>query len=321
MLEKITEFLDNKGINDEFIRDIVGGFINRHTELYGDVVPFESLMDRLNNNLSGIHITDSPSDTLRFGGEYVGHNKNIINLYYSKEDLQYNVSRENLIGTLMHELTHAAYTIKSPTDVLYGLTGGAERHIFGSYREEERFGEKGSRLVDGNNIYMEPIVNYISTRIFGQNNGSYLAETANFAKLATMIGEKDLIQSAFNSDEQQFRSCFEVLPEGAYEYFTDGMKWLSSGNQIGLKRGTEIMNNFFSGNIPSLTENQRKIKELQSLKSSLTKLQPLSQEQELDKGFARIRTKGAIDVLVLSMIVGFVCSIGIILGIFLIKHS
>lgn len=47
MLEKITEFLDNKGINDEFIRNIVGGFINRHTELYGDVVPFESLMESI----------------------------------------------------------------------------------------------------------------------------------------------------------------------------------------------------------------------------------------------------------------------------------
>ena len=48
MLEKINEFLDNKGINDEFIRNIVGGFINRHTELYGDVIPFESLMERMN---------------------------------------------------------------------------------------------------------------------------------------------------------------------------------------------------------------------------------------------------------------------------------
>ena len=47
MLEKITEFLDNKRINNEFIRNIVGGFINRHTELYGDVVPFESLMERI----------------------------------------------------------------------------------------------------------------------------------------------------------------------------------------------------------------------------------------------------------------------------------
>lgn len=40
MLEKITEFLDNKGITDGFIRNLVSGFITRHTELYGDVVPF-----------------------------------------------------------------------------------------------------------------------------------------------------------------------------------------------------------------------------------------------------------------------------------------
>ena len=50
MTEKITEFLDSKGISDNFIRNIVRGFIIEHTKLYGDVIPFESLMERLKTN-------------------------------------------------------------------------------------------------------------------------------------------------------------------------------------------------------------------------------------------------------------------------------
>ena len=58
MLEEITEFLDNKGIDDEFVRNVVSSFIIRHTELYGDIVPFESLMERLNENLYSINLID-----------------------------------------------------------------------------------------------------------------------------------------------------------------------------------------------------------------------------------------------------------------------
>lgn len=183
MLEKITEFLDNKGINDEFIRNIVGGFINRHTELYGDVVPFESLMDRLNNNLSGIHLIDPSNSPNEFGsqnvvGRYEGFKKNSISMFFSKADLQNPQLRESFIGILLHELTHCAYTIKQNN--IYK----SEKQVFGTF--EERLDGK-TPLVDGNMTYMEPIVNYISTRIFGQKNGSYLAETANFARLANMI--------------------------------------------------------------------------------------------------------------------------------------
>lgn len=79
-------------------------------------------------------------------------------------------------------------------------------------------------LVDGSNTYMEPIVNYISTRIFGKKNGTYQAQTSKIAKLASMLDEKEIIRSAFDSDEEAFRQTFEVLPEGAYEYYTEGME-------------------------------------------------------------------------------------------------
>lgn len=64
MLQIINEFLNNKRINDTFLRNIISGFITRHTELYGDVIPFESLMERLDANLNSINLID-PSQQLR----------------------------------------------------------------------------------------------------------------------------------------------------------------------------------------------------------------------------------------------------------------
>lgn len=319
MLEKITEFLDNKGINDEFIRNIVGGFINRHTELYGDVVPFESLMERLNANLHSINLID-PSQQIsdpryqNVVGTYEGFKKNSITMFFTQEHLRNPQLREDFIGILIHELTHCAYTIKQ-NDIYK-----SEKQIFGRY--EELLDGK-TPLVDGSNTYMEPIVNYISTRIFGKKNGTYPAQTSNIAKLASVLDEKDIVRSAFNSDEETFRQCFEVLPEGAYEYYTEGMEWLNGTGEYGFRKGTEIMTNFFNGNIPSLTQKQRQIKELKSLKSSLSQLQSLEQleqVEDLNKGFSRIKTKGAIDALVLSMIVGVILGIGIILSLYLINH-
>lgn len=315
MLEKITEFLDNKGITDGFIRNLVSGFITRHTELYGDVVPFESLISRLNTNLDSINLID-PSKQLidpryqNVVGQYEGFDKGTISMFFTQEHLQNPQLREDFMSILLHKLTHCAYTIKQ-NDIYK-----SEKQIFGTY--EKSFDGK-TPLTEGNNTYMEPIVNYISSCIFGKKNGVYPAQTANFAKLANMIGDKELIRSAFNSDEETFKQCFDVLPEGAYEYFTEGMEWLNGAGQIGFRRGSEIMNNFFSGNIPELSNKKKQIRELQSFKSELKKLQPLQQEQELEKGFSRIKSRGVIDVLVLSMIVGVVCGIGLVIGLYLIK--
>lgn len=303
MLEKITEFLDNKGINDEFIRNIVGGFINRHTELYGDVVPFESLMERLNANLHSINLIDPSQQIIdpryhNVVGTYEGFKKNSITMFFTQEHLRNPQLREDFIGILIHELTHCAYTIKQ-NDIYK-----SEKQIFGRY--EELLDGK-TPLVDGSNTYMEPIVNYISTRIFGKKNGTYPAQTSNIAKLTSILDEKDIVKSAFNSDEETFKQCFEVLPEGAYEYYTEGMEWLNGSGEYGFRKGTEIMTNFFNGNIPSLTQKQRQIKELKSLKSSLSQLQPLSQEQQLEPGYVRILKKqGFIDMFLLTLILGIV---------------
>jgi len=303
MLEKITEFLDNKGISDEFIRNIVSGFINRHTEMYGDVVPFESLMDRLNSNLNSINLVD-PNKQIsnpryqNVVGCYEGFKKNSITMFFTQEHLRNPQLREDFIGILIHELTHCAYTIKQ-NDMFR-----TEKQVFGTY--EELLDGK-TPLVNGNNTYMEPIVNYISTRIFGKKNGTYPAQTSNIAKLASMLDEKEIIRSAFDSDEEAFRQTFEVLPEGAYEYYTEGMEWLNGTGEYGFRKGTEIMTNFFNGNIPSLTQKQRQIKELKTLKSSLSQLQPLSQEQQLEQGYARtLKKQGFVDMFLLTLILGIV---------------
>ena len=316
MLEKITEFLNNKGINDGFIRNIVSGFINRHTELYGDVIPFESLMERLNANLSSINLIDptkqiSDPRYQNVVGTYEGFKKNSITMFFTQEHLKNPQLREDFIGILIHELTHCAYTIKQ-NDILK-----TEKQVFGTY--EELLDGK-TPLVDGSNTYMEPIINYISTRVFGKKNGTYPAQTSNIAKLASMLDEKEIIRSAFNSDEETFRQCFEVLPEGAYEYYTEGMEWLNGTGEYGYRKGTEIMNNFFSGNIPGLTQKQKQIKELKSLKHSLSKLQPLSQEQSLEQGYIKtFKKQGFINMFLLTLILGIVIGTVITITLILIK--
>lgn len=61
MFERITEFLDSKGIEDGLIRNLISGFITKHAELYGNTVSFEDLISRLNTNLKQI-IWHDPSE-------------------------------------------------------------------------------------------------------------------------------------------------------------------------------------------------------------------------------------------------------------------
>lgn len=261
MKEKIVEFLDSKGINDEFIRNIVTGFITRHMQLYGDVISFEELIGRLNDNLTSIVLKDpslSPNDNYKnVVARYEGFSKNTISLFFSESDLQNPKLREDFIGILLHELTHCAYTIKQ-NDIYK-----SEKQLFATFEERP---DGKTPLVNGHDVYMEPIVNYVSSRIFGRKNGLYLSQTINFSKLASMLNEKKLIHSAFYSNETEFKECFKELPEGAYEYFTDGMKLLNYGSEIGYRRGNEIINNFFIGNIPDLSKKESRIKDVKSIK-------------------------------------------------------
>lgn len=92
MFERITEFLDSKGIEDGLIRNLISEFITKHTELYGNTVSFNDLISRLNVNLKQI-IWHNPSETPNeYGfknmvGQYFGFNDNSIHMYFSKSSL------------------------------------------------------------------------------------------------------------------------------------------------------------------------------------------------------------------------------------------
>ncbi len=185
--EKIQAFCDKKHFDNPFIQECITEFIEGHTELYGDVVSTDELFERLENNLDKITFEtreNAPNGEL---GEYKGRiadneDRNEILLYFNKSDLELsetdkkmwslytekdkqaliqNLSdkKAELKSTLLHELTHAAYTIKDK----YGM---GEKHIFSETSKDVISGEY--RQIGSNNNNVEAIVNYISSRIEGK---------------------------------------------------------------------------------------------------------------------------------------------------------
>ena len=45
MLEIINQFLDERNITDQLIRETIKLYIIKHTDLYGDIIPFNTLME------------------------------------------------------------------------------------------------------------------------------------------------------------------------------------------------------------------------------------------------------------------------------------
>ena len=227
---KIIEFCKNKHFENPFIQECITEFIEGHTELYGDVISTEDLFKRLEDNLDKITFAGrekAPNGEL---GEYKGRiadntDTNEIFIYFDEADLELSETdkkmwnlytesdKQNLLqdiqtrraeikSTLIHELTHSAYTIKDE----YGM---GEKHIFSTTGKDYLSGEY--RQIAGNNNNVEAIVNYISSRIEGKNPdeiSTYQAETKAIYMLAEKIDEKSIVQSAWVSDEQQFKQAY-----------------------------------------------------------------------------------------------------------------
>lgn len=227
---KINEFCKNKGFENPFIQECITEFIEGHTELYGDVISSEDLFKRLEDNLDKITFAGrekAPNGEL---GEYKGRiadntDINEIFIYFDESDLDLSETdkkmwdlytesdkqkvlqdmqtrRAEIKSTLIHELTHSAYTIKDE----YGM---GEKHIFSETGKDYLSGEY--RQIGGNNNNVEAIVNYISSRIEGKNPdeiSTYQAETKTIYMLAKKTGEKSIVQSAWGSDEQQFKQSY-----------------------------------------------------------------------------------------------------------------
>lgn len=227
---KIKEFCENKHFENSFIQECITEFIEGHTELYGDIISAEDLFKRLEDNLDKITFAgreEAPNGEL---GEYKGRiadttDTNEIFIYFDEADLDLSETdkkmwtlytesdkqkllqdmqtrRSEIKTTLIHELTHSAYTIKDE----YGI---GEKHIFSETGKDYFSGEY--RQIGGNNNNIEAIVNYISSRIEGKNPdeiSTYQAETKAIYMLAEKIDEKSIVQSAWVSDEQQFKQAY-----------------------------------------------------------------------------------------------------------------
>ena len=291
---KINEFCKNKNFENPFIQECITEFIEGHTELYGDVISAEDLFKRLENNLDKITFAGRDKAPNGVRGEYKGRiadntDLNEIFIYFDEADLELSeidkkmwnlyteVDKQKLLkdmqtrkaeikSTLIHELTHSAYTIKDK----YGI---GEKHIFSITGKDYLSGEY--RQIGGNNNNVEAIVNYISSRIEGKSPdeiSTYQAETKAIYMLAEKIDEKSIIQSSWASDEQQFKQAYiESIAidietgEKSYNSFQNIMK------KLVITRGQNI----------SIGENNRKNEHLLSEMQQI--LDGKSQELEFGK--------------------------------------
>ena len=300
ILERINEFLASIGIEDELIRSLIGNFITKHTELYGNIVSFEDLISRLNINLNQIIWHDPSERPNEYGfknmvGQYVGFNDNSIHMYFSKSSLNNSQLFDDFKSIFFHELTHCAYTIKN-NDIYE-----TETQVFCTM--EQQLNGKVD-VVNGTEIFMEPIVNYISTTIDGKKNSAYISQTLSIFRLTNIIGQDKLISSAFHSDEEKFKSCFEIFRNDGYQYFIQGLTSFNNGRY---NDGKNIMDNFFQNNIPNVTINQREIQELRTLKSSIVELKYQKVPEQSNNNYNKcLKKNGFVQVITLSFIVAIV---------------
>ncbi len=274
---KIKEFCENKHFENPFIQECITEFIEGHIELYGDVISAEDLFKRLEDNLDKITFVSYEKALNGELGEYKGRiadntDVNEIFIYFDESDLELSETdkklwnlytesdkqkllqdiqrrRSNIKSTLIHELTHSAYTIKNE----YGI---GEKHVFSETARDYLSGEY--RQIGGNNNNIEAIVNYIASRIEGKHPDeieTYQAETKAIYMLVEKVDEKSIIQAAWNSDEQQFKQAYiESIGkdiktgEQSYNRFQEVMK------KLVVTRGQNI----------SLGENNRKNQEMLS---------------------------------------------------------
>ena len=252
---KIREFYENKNFKNPFIQECITDFIEEHINLYGDVVSTEALFKRLKDNLDRITFAGSEKAPNGELGEYKGRiadniDINEVFIYFNESDLELSstdkkmwnlytesdkqkliqdveVKKSKIKSTLIHELTHSAYTIKNE----YGI---GEKHIFSETSKDYLSGEY--RQIGGNNIFVEGIVNYIASRIEGKNPDeieTYQAETKAVYMMSKKVGEKSIIVAAWNSDEQHLRQSYidsmkmDInTSEKSYNLFKECMKRL-----------------------------------------------------------------------------------------------
>ena len=223
--KRVEDFCKRKNITHSLLQESVMEFVEGHDRLFGDIVSTDELFARLEENLDKISFAPSKGGKL---GTYEGRKRdnediNEITIYTAQEELElseltkklFNTftkegqkkvleerdnKRKNVKSTAIHELTHAAYTIK-------GKYGIGEKHIFSSTYSVA--GMDGYRKNETD--YIEGVVNYISSKIEGKpldKLNTYEYETKTIAMLVDKIGDKNLIQAAWNSDKSILKEAY-----------------------------------------------------------------------------------------------------------------
>ncbi len=240
MLEQIFEFLDKKKIDNELIRNVLKYCIIEHTNIFKEVIPFEEVMKRLDTNLENIWFKNDSNQSFNYIKEnmvaqYVGFDENSINLYFEKDDLKNDKLKQDFIDILVHEIIHAIYNKKN--NDLYET----ETQVFCTM---EKTGNRVS-IVKGDDVFLEPIINFIACLIIKKVNSLYVASTNAMFKLANTIDYEKMIKAVFYLDEELFLSCFPSLE--AYKYFKEGISYLNYSSSY--DRGMKIIDNYLNGNI------------------------------------------------------------------------
>ena len=236
--DKVNQFIADKNIKHPFIKECILEFVKEHTEAFGKIVSVDELIGRLYENLDKITFAGKRGIVL---GEYKGRidddvDQNEILIYADEADLelskfdqksweiytekdkqellqQLDMRRKQIKSTIKHELTHAAYTIKGE----YGL---GEKHVFSFIAKNSLLNQYG--IISGKSTYVEPIINYISTKGEGKNVeeiGTYRFGTEAIYMLAEKMGDEGIIRAAWNSDELSFQEKYEAKIGKTYDDF------------------------------------------------------------------------------------------------------
>lgn len=270
MQERINEFLDKKKIEHPFLRECVTEFVEGHDRLFGDYVSTEDLFKRLDENLDKITFAGRNGTVM---GQYEKKNKNYdtineIQIFSNESDLEipedvmksfdiftketkqeYVQEREdrrnNIKVTVIHELTHAAYTKNDE----YGRD--SFEHIFSNTSKNFMETREDKRFQGGKQEYVEGIVNYISTKIKAPTSKveqTYTFETQAIQMLAEKVGDETIIKSAWDSNEQiltdEYIKALGKTPEEGQKSYQEFCSDMISLKIIGKNEGDLVR--FFS---------------------------------------------------------------------------
>ncbi len=174
-MEEIKEIFKDKNFNEETL-GLIDNFIKEFDELFGEYVPKEELIKRIRENLNE-NIGFTKFEKGQVLGRYNCKDKNIL--------LQENMPEDKLKAVFFHEMVHC-------------ITNRGE---YVGFTSEIDLGAKTARgITEGFTQYVSKIRN----QKYGITLNSYPILTEQTENLASLLGEKDFLDVAFNDPEKLF---------------------------------------------------------------------------------------------------------------------